>query len=136
MKARFLNVDLDINAATKLNSLVVEMGKRVVVLHSGRVSRSKRHLLRLESAGEHHGPDATIHALCKVVESMSPAARRVWDSARKEFNLGYELRPSERYSFFSIRPDTLERMSKLGAILVVTYYRGESEKGVESAKRG
>lgn len=135
MKARFLNVDLDINSATKLNSLVVEMGKRVVVLHSGRVSGKKRHLLRLESAGEYDGPDATIHVLCGVVESLSPAARRVWNAARKEFNVGYELRPSERYSRFSLRPDTLERMAELGARLVVTYYRSESEKGVASVKR-
>jgi hypothetical protein len=136
MRARFLNVDLDIESTSKLNLLVVEMGKRVVVLHSGRVSRSKRHLLRLESAGEHNGPDATIHALCKVVENLSPATRRVWDAARKEFNVGYELRPSERYSCFSLRPDTLERIAELGASLVVTYYRGESEeKGVASVNR-
>jgi hypothetical protein len=128
MKARFLNVDLDINSATKLDSLAAEMGKRVVVLHSGRMSKAKRHLLILESSQEHRGPDATIHVLCGVVESLSPAARRVWNAARKEFNIGYELRPSERYSFFSIRPDTLERIAKLGAKLVVTYYRGESEK--------
>jgi hypothetical protein len=136
MKARFLNVDLDINSATKLDSLAAEMGKRVVVLHSGRVSKTKRHLLILESSPEHNGPDAAIHALCKVVESLSPAARRVWHSARKEFNVGYELRPSESYSFFSLRPDTLERIAELGAKLVVTYYRGESEKGIESVKRG
>jgi hypothetical protein len=129
MRARFLSVDLDINSATKLDSLVAEMGKRVVVLHSGRVPKTKRNLLRLESAGEHNGPDSTIHGLCKVVESLSPAARRVWDAARKEFNVGYELRPSERYSFFSLKPDTLERIVKLGAKLVVTYYRGESDKG-------
>ncbi|MCW5550551.1 MAG: hypothetical protein KIS67_00150 [Verrucomicrobiae bacterium] len=131
MKAPFLNVDLDIESTSKLGSLVVEMGKRVVVLHSGRVSKSKRNLLRLESAGEHNGPDATIHGLCKVVESLSPAARRVWDAARKEFNVGHELRRSERDSFFSLRSDTLARIAKLGAKLVVTYYRGESKKGVE-----
>jgi hypothetical protein len=129
MNPRFLNVDLDIESASKLNSLVAEMGKRVIVLHSGRVSKTKRHLLILESSPEHNGPDATIHALCKVIESLAPAARRVWDAARKEFNVGYELRPSERYSSFSLRPDTLERIAKLGAKLVVTYYRGESDKG-------
>ena len=128
MKARFLNVDLDIASATKLDALAAAMGRRVIVLHSGRVSKTKRHLLILEGSGEHGSPDATIHALCKVVQGLSPTARRIWDAARKEFNVGYELRSSERYSFFSLRPDTLERIARLGAKLVVTYYRGESDK--------
>jgi len=129
MKARFLNVDLDIESASKLDSLAAAMGKRVVVLHSGPAPKARRHMLTLESSPEHKGPDATIHALCGVVESLSPAARRVWNAARKEFNVGCELRPSERYSCFSLRPDTLERIAKLGAKLLVTYYRGESDDG-------
>src|SRR6476646_7183109 len=33
---------------------------------------------------------------------------------------------SERSSRFSLRPDTLERIAKLGATLTVTYYRRET----------
>ena len=101
------------------------MGKRVVVLHSESAARVKRHLLRLESARQHKGPDATIHALCAVVEGLSPAARRSWDHARKEFDVGCELRAAERYSRFTLRTDTLERIANLGATLAVTCYRGE-----------
>jgi hypothetical protein len=80
----------------------------------------------LESARYLKNPDATIHALCSVVESLPPAAQRIWQRARKEFDVGYELRPSERSSRFSLRPDTLERVAKLGATLTVTYYRGDA----------
>jgi hypothetical protein len=121
----FRNVDLEIESASKLDLLASEMGKRVIVLHSGQVFKSKRHLLVLESSRQHRGPDATIHALCATVESLSPAARRVWQRARREFDIGYELRSSERSSRFTLRPDTLARVARLGVGLAVTYYRGD-----------
>ena len=125
----FLNVDLDIESRSRLDSLAADMGKRVFVLQSGPATNATRHLLRLECSRTHKGPDATIHTLCSAVEKLSPASRRIWDAARKEFNVGYELRSSERLSWFTLRPDTLLRVASLGASLTVTYYRAEiSEK--------
>jgi hypothetical protein len=121
----FLNVDLEIESASKLDSLAAAMGKRVVILHSGPGSK-RRHLLSLESSRQHKGADATIHALCAVVERLPSAERRIWDASHREFDVGYELRASERSSRFSLRPDTLERISELGAFLTVTYYRGDT----------
>jgi hypothetical protein len=120
----FLNVDLEIESASKLDSLVTAMGKRVLVLHSGPGS-TKRHLLALEILRDQKGADATIHALCAVVEGMPPAPRRAWNAAaRKEFDVGYQLRPSERLLRCTLRRDTLERMARLGATLAITCYRG------------
>ncbi len=104
------------------------MGRRVYVLHSGPGS-TKRHLLSLGISRtlKVKSPDATIHALCDVVESVTPAARRIWNAAIKEFDVGYELRATERCSRFSLRPDTLKRIAKLGATLTVTYYRGDAD---------
>jgi hypothetical protein len=121
----FLNVDLEIESASKLDSLAAAMGKRVVILHSGPGSK-RRYLLALESSSQHKGADATIYALCALVEGLPPAVRRIWGAARKEFDVGYELRPSERSSRFTLRPDTLERMARVGATLAVTYYRGDT----------
>jgi len=128
LKPEFLNVDLEIESASPLDSLATAMGKRVFVLYSGPASKRGRHLLALESARCLKSPDATIHALCVVVESLSSGAKRVWRSAtRRDFDVGYELRPSERFSRFSLRTDTLKRMAKLGGTLTVTYYRGETD---------
>jgi hypothetical protein len=126
MRAHFLNVDLEIESSSKLDVLATAMGDRVVVLHSGAASKPKRHFLAVESARYLKNPDATIHALCSVIERLPSAARRVWEAANKEFDVGYELRPSERSSRFSIRPDTLERVAKLGGTLTVTYYRRDA----------
>jgi len=123
MKPYFLNVDLEIQSTSKLDLLKVAMGKRVLVLYHGPGSGS-RQLLAIEILRQHKSPDTAIHALCKIVESLPPAARRLWNRSHKEFDVGYELRASEKSSRFSLRPDTLERISKLGATLTVTYYRG------------
>jgi hypothetical protein len=122
-------VDLVIESASKLEALAGAMGKRVIIMYCGPFSR-RRHLLALESAREHKGADATIHALCAIVEGLPATARRVWSGARKQFDAGYELRPSERYSRFTLRPDTLERVARLGGTLAVTFYRGEGRPAV------
>jgi hypothetical protein len=126
MPPHFVNVDLEIESASKLDLLATEMGKRVVVLHSGPASKARRFLLVLESSRSYKNPDTAIHALCRVVESLSPAGRRLWTAARKQFDVGYELRPSEGSSRFTVRTDTLARIANLGASLMVTYYRGDT----------
>ena len=129
MKPCFLNVDLEITSATKLDAVIREMGERVVVLYAGPAAEQTKHLLVLESSWQHRGPDTTIQALCLVIETLSPAARRIWNAAQKEFDVGYELPASERSSRFTLRHDTLERVAGLGATLAVTCYHGESVDG-------
>jgi sugar phosphate isomerase/epimerase len=128
----FLNVDLEIMSKTSLDSLARDMGRRVIVLHCGPFAR--RHLLVLESSRQHKKPDAAIAALCSAIEHLAPAARRIWKGARKDFDVGYELRSSERSSRFTLRPGTLERVARLGATLTVTYYR-EEDAGNAPPKR-
>jgi hypothetical protein len=126
VKPCFLNVDLEIESASRLDELARAMGTRVVILHSG-PGPKRRNLLALESSRQHKTADATIHALCTVVEALPPEPRRIWQRAQKTFDVGYELRPSERFSRFSVRPDTLERVAKLGVTLTVIYYRGDTD---------
>jgi hypothetical protein len=135
MQPLFLNVDLEIESQSKLDLLAAEMGKRVVVLHCGPASKARRYLLVLESSRSYKSPDTTIHALCGVVESLSPEGRRLWTAARKQFDVGYELRSSERSSHFTLRPDTLERIASLGACLTVTYYRGDTDIDMDNSNQ-
>ena len=124
MKPNFLNVDLEIWSGSKLDGMSAEMGERVSVHYCG--PARKRHLLAVANSRQYKSPDSAIHALCKVVETLSPAGRRIWSAARKTFDVGYQLRASERSSHFSLRPKTLARVSDLGATLAVTYYRGDT----------
>jgi len=121
--ARYLNVDLDIESKSPLKSLEKELGDGVVVMYSGRIKN--RHCLFLETAKHHKNPDTTIHELCRLIEGLSPGARRLWDEAvRREFDIGYETRFSLRHANrFTVRPSTLRRVAKLSAGLSVTVYR-------------
>jgi len=122
----FLNVDLEIVSTAKLDALVEEMAKRVAVLYSGPAAIPKHHLLVLESSRNLKNPDTVIHALCSVIEGLSPTAQCIWRKARKDFDVGYESRPSERALRFSLRSDTLQRVAALGATLTVTCYRDDN----------
>ena len=135
MRSDFLNVDLDVESVASLDLLVTEMGERVLVLYSGPAGKPKRTLLTVEACGNRKSPDPAIHALCTVVESLSPAAKRIWAAADKVFDVGYELRATEKCSRFKLRPDTLERVAKLGASLAVTYYRREEEAKLTRVKK-
>jgi hypothetical protein len=129
--AHYLNVDLDIRSKTDLGPVLKEMGRRVAVMHSGPVGAG--HLLAVETARVYKNPDATVHALCEIVENLSPASRRLWNGAEKHFDIGYELPPELAASRFSLRADTLLRVARLGAALAVTHY---VRNGAESAPRG
>ena len=135
MRSGFLNVDLDVQSAKKLDLLVTEMGERVLVLYSGPAGKPKRTLLTVEACENWKSPDPAIHTLCAVVESLTPKAKRIWTAADKVFDVGYELRATEKCSRFELRPDTLERVAKLGAALAVTYYRGEEQNTLAVVKK-
>jgi len=123
----FLNVDLDIESNTPLRSLAREWGDNVVILFSGRMKG--RYYLHVECEGANRNQDATLNALCALVEGLSVDAKRVWDAARvKEFNLGYDTRFSSqdaKYNYLRIRSGTLRRIARLGASVAVTLYREE-----------
>jgi hypothetical protein len=117
----FNNVDLDIESKYDLAALEAELGKRVVVLTGGPVSPGC-FLLRLEIVPEQDNPDDTICALCSFLERLSAKGRRAWRSAhKKEFDVGFDAVRSQLASQFSLRTDTLKRMSNLGATLGVTF---------------
>jgi hypothetical protein len=119
--AHFLNVDLDIRSKSELAPILKEFGRRVALMHCGPVG--PRHLLAVETAKQYKDPDSTTHALCDLVDALSPSARRLWDSADKQFDIGYEWAPGLNTSQFSLRPDTLLRVAQLGARLTITHYR-------------
>ncbi len=122
MNAKFLNVDLEVGSKVKLDVLAADMGDEVFVLYSGRLQG--QNFLSVETTRQHKGPDATIHRLCAIVERLSPAGRRIWNSAKKRFDIGFEIPASAGFSRlgFGLQPDTVQRVGSLGASLAVTYY--------------
>ena len=129
-KPQFLNVDLEIQSVSKLEPLAAAMGKRVMVLHCGLGHKPRLNLLVVEVSGFRKTADSTIHRLCAIVETLPPAAGRLWRGAKKQFDVGWELPPSQRFYQFSLRPETLARIAKLDATLTVTCYP-EADENVD-----
>ncbi|MEI9864506.1 MAG: hypothetical protein WDN00_08125 [Limisphaerales bacterium] len=121
MELKFLNVDLEIWSASKMDFVAAEINGRVSILHCG--PAPKRHLLAIQILPHCKNPDLAIHALCAVIEKLTPKSRRIWNAAKKEFDVGFEIKCSKQSSRFSLRPDTLTRIASLGASLAVTYYK-------------
>jgi len=121
--AHFRNVDLEIESKHDVAVLEAELGKNMCVLFGDQASPGC-FLLCLEILPEYGNPDDTICALCSILERLSPMAKRAWRSAdKKEFDIGYDAVPSKKIaSHFSLRTDTLKRISNLGATLGVTFY--------------
>jgi hypothetical protein len=134
----FCNVDLEIESRSDLSGLLAELGPKVIVL-SGGPKRKGFHSLRLETATEYDNPDATICAFCSCLEKLSDKGRRTWRAANKKvFDVGYEVLPGQLASQFSLRVETLDRMSKLGSALGVTFYnhaQGNQESLANLASR-
>ena len=124
----FLNVDLEIESKHDLAVLAVELGRKVYDLGTGPVSPGC-FLLRLETARKYDDPDDTICAFCSMLQRLPAKARRAWRSAhKKEFDIGYDAVPSQLASQFSLRNDTLKRISNLSATLGVTFYYHPTSK--------
>jgi hypothetical protein len=122
MPAHFCNVDLDIESRFDLAPMEKELGRKVSVLAGGPVSPGC-FLLRLETATHYQNPDDTIMAFCALLERLSPKAKRLWRSAhKKEFDIGYETARDKRASQFSLRTESLKRISHVGATLGATFY--------------
>jgi hypothetical protein len=127
MPLNFLNVDLEIDSKSGLAPLAAAIEKDLCVLYSGKFA--SRHRLNLESHRfQIHGdkrrrPENIIGNLCSVIERLAPAERRLWDSARKVFDLGFDLVAGERVSCFTIEPQSILRIAELGGAVAATFYR-------------
>ena len=118
----FCNVDLDIESKSDLTVLKTELGRNVIDLGPGPINPGC-FLLRLEIVPEYETPDDTICAFCSLLERLSPKAKRAWHSAyKKEFDVGHDVVESQLASQFSLRTETLKRLSALGATLGITFY--------------
>jgi len=98
--------------------------RKASVLYCGR--ERDCYLLAVEKH-YYHEPDATIRALCKVVQGLSEPGKQLWRSAfRRTFDIGYAAHSDAAVCSAAIKPETLRRVAQLGADLVVTIYPAEA----------
>ena len=123
----FLNVDLDIYSKADLHPLVTALGKKVVVLHVGRIRQT--HSAHLELAKITKTADATIRGFCSLIEALPQLERGLWNAAKvRDFNIGVQAGTQPHSTEFDLPPEALKAAHELGARIVFTVYAHEQPK--------
>lgn len=125
---RFINVDLDIVSRAKLGAIKASLSQTAYSLYSGPV-RKGIFLLRLECNSDPKDADTATIKLCTAIEALGSNERRLWDRALKRtFDVGYEIIPGCRAVQVSLRTETLQRATALGATVSFTCYLGDDSR--------
>ena len=72
-------------------------------------------------------PDVQISDFCDTILGFKEHALVVWNGAyRKTFNVGYEIDDSSECFRSELAPETMERIARVGASVIVAIYPRES----------
>ncbi|MCD8535824.1 MAG: hypothetical protein LR011_13985 [Verrucomicrobia bacterium] len=125
----FKNVDLEIVSRSKLDAIEAAVDDKAHALFCGPIRRGV-FLLALECNSYPKDADAAITKLCAAVEGLGKSERQLWERAlRRTFDVGYGITPGSRAAHVALRPETLRRVSALGATVAFTCYLDDSEPG-------
>lgn len=126
--AGFMNVDLDILSRARLGAIEAAVSRTAYALYSGSI-RKGIFLLRLECNSDPTDADTATIKLCAAIEALGSNERRLWDRALKRtFDVGYEIMPGCRAVHVSLRPETLQRVTALGATVAFTCYLSDDSR--------
>ena len=124
MAARFVSAQLEIESPRPLGYVLQAFsGTEVVAFDYRETKRGLSAAFEFTGAGASTDPDAQIVAFCDTVEHFEDQPKAIWDGAyRKTFNLGYEIDPTESCFRSELKPETVQRIAKLGASVLVSIY--------------
>lgn len=119
---RFKNVDLEIVSRSKLHAIEAAVDDRAHAIFSGPLRRGI-FLLSLECNSYPKDANAAIVELCTAVEGLGKSERRLWERALKRtFDVGYGITPGSRGVHVALQPETLRRVTAIGATIAFTCY--------------
>ncbi|MFI4862007.1 MAG: hypothetical protein ACIAXF_15175 [Phycisphaerales bacterium JB063] len=117
----FMNVDLEVESPNPLDVLIEDLGEDVLVLHNSQARGL--HTAAFEVSYGGGDAESSLSLFCTLIENLSPKAKAVWDACiSRTFDLGYGSGDTPRNFRSIIHPDTVARIAKLNAVLVVTIY--------------
>jgi hypothetical protein len=115
---RFINVDLDVESAEELGPLLDAMEP-----HAYSLERPPGQASFEVNEASPKDPEAVILEFVRIVRSLPPAARKVWDSSSERvFDIGLQ---SGRHPFrqsYNIGIETLREAADIGAHIAITIY--------------
>ena len=134
MAARFIGVQLEIESPRPLGHLLHSFsGTEVVSVDYRESARGFAVAFEHAGSGVSTGPDIQIADFCDTILGFKGDAQAVWNGAyRRTFNAGYEIDDSSECFRSELAPETMERIARVGASVIVAIYPQESgEPSVE-----
>lgn len=115
---RFINVDLDVESAEELRPLVDAMEP-----HAHSFERPPGLASFEINDPLPNDPEVVILEFIRIVKSLPPAARKVWDGAsRRVFDIGLQSGRQPFRQSYGIGIDTLREVTGIGAHVAITIY--------------
>lgn len=128
-----MNVDLEIVSRSKLDAIEKAVQSKAYALFCGPI-RKGIFLLSLECNRYPKDADAAIVELCTTVDELGNSERQLWDRAlRRTFDVGYGFSSGSRAVHVGLRPETLRRVTALGATIAFTCYLDDNSEPVSPA---
>ena len=130
MAARFIGVQLEVESPRPLGHLFHSFSAAEVVSVDYRES-TRGFAVAFEHArsGLSTDPDIQIEDFCEKIMGFRDEARVVWNSAyRRTFNVGYEIDDSSECFRSELAPETMQRIARVGASVLVAIYPRDSEE--------
>lgn len=118
----FITVDLDVFSKTRLRALAEALGDSVIVLHEGRWG--SRYSAHFELSNSWNlTADQEIQAFIRLLQTIPPSARRLWDRAQSRvFNIGVQAGLTPHAYELRVGPTTLAAVAALHGTIVLTTY--------------
>jgi hypothetical protein len=124
---RYLNVDLEIESKEDLTLLIKEFGENVILLYHEKLQEYDHASFEIstEASTNEDDPDTVIVCFCNLIEQLPNEAKILWERCSiRKFDIGYESGESPQSYRSTIRASTIQRVSKIGAGIVITIYPG------------
>jgi len=78
-------------------------------------------------------PSEIVAEYVQLIESLSAAARRVWDQAsRRDFDFGYESGSTPNNFHSRVEAEQVRQLAAVGGSVVITIYPIDAYTGVKS----
>lgn len=124
----FINVDLEVRAATDLRELAKALEPRTVVLFCGPLDDG--FLATFELDEQPIEADSGMVGFLDLIDALPSDARRRWDAAtRRDFSIGVQCGGDTHAFELAIAPATLARVAAAGAhVTFVVYGEGEASE--------
>ena len=77
--------------------------------------------------------DSTIRKFCGLIDSLPPAQRKLWKTAKaRDFNIGIQAENQPYCSVFLLSAETVRTVSSLGGCILFTVYAPDSTSPVSA----